>query len=657
MFILRILRFILDPDQYLKDPFLLYESSEPGEKLLREKVYTVPLFNVLVSDSNSLDTQRVYKAWQTGLWIKSLPTRTVLMYFVLDIRAPNKISVMCENCDLCDPYKLILGLTIPKSKTGLDKLVAQTGTKFQDFPKISSNIGSVKFDNNRITKVWMHSLKYDKKRTQVLNTFMNFLDVYKLSTFAGANITVLPQRYRVVADAKRIIIAANAKENVPGCTGQIFIRGYTMPHIRMQHFPRRNQPDGLGIVSHSKHLRFISCHEEPTSWKTNAGDIFIGFDAFTWCGIIFSLSGCSLILLRFSIIYDKILFKRFHKSPNKATNQDATCKFLLRFLAQGKSVYVNRQIRKNGCFGLVIFTLFIMLNVLTFEYKGNFIGRLMMRPTPVQFKVYKDLVLHKFSIYVLPVNLNTISTNYGFSRKGQNYTQTNGHEAFPIVSLLFHTINQENPWYETLPDLLKWKKRSNATMFYVNTSQLFPNWRNVVSKSQYNSKELIGKYLQKCYKQAAIFDEYDAEKVYHSLLGKKKPVYFGKDIIYKAYHGFDFSGHLSTKFHKNIKRIMATGIFEWWNKFYKYKLAVAKHDLLYEDEHSPTYTGPAMIWLTMIGLCVLLSAAFLGFEIFNHRLDLSKRLPKGKISIKGIASFVKDKIMVGILTRIIRAFT
>lgn len=221
--------------------------------------------------------------------------------------------------------------------------------------------------------------------------------------------------------------------------------------------------------------------------------------------------------------------------------------------------------------GLTIFFVSVMLNVLSNEYKGDNIGRLTIIPPLIPFNQYKDLVSNNFSIYVMPLNISKLRVRLAF-RKEKNqskwYRQVNGHEAIPVVSEYWCRLNKENAFWKQLKDLLK--QESNATKLYAKTSELFPSWNisNPRYDGRYDIDQFVTSHLNLCYKQAAIFDEWDTRRVYKTFKDSGKPIFYGKDKIHEAVAGYRLRGNFGFAFHKRAKYLTETGIFEWWNRIH-----------------------------------------------------------------------------------------
>lgn len=416
---------------------------------------------------------------------------------------------------------------------------------------------------------------------------------------------------------------------IPGCRKYVPVRGVSQPRIHMITVNRFQELGDFGLVTYSRRLRFLSCHAERSNWLVNLKEILTAFDIPTWVGLILSLTCCSMATVKFYYVSRKI-HTTTETGNQSFKNADVAYQIFTSLLEQGCGLYQNRQLRQSGGVGLTIFFLSVMLSVLSNEYKGDNIGRLTIIPPLIPFNQYKDLVSNNFSIYVMPLNITHLSVQLAFPReKNQSiwYRQVNGHEAIPVVSEYWYRLNKKNTYWKRLKGLVK--EATSTVKLYAETSQLFPTWN--ISKPRYDGRydidPFITSHLNLCYKQAAILDEWDTQRVYKTFVEAGKPIFYGKDKIHETVAGYILRGHFGFRFHKRAKYLTETGIFEWWNGIHAYLASREKFNVSLSEpsghvsskQKSSTHV---LVLITLFGVCLIMNISALLYEIHKNTSTL-----------------------------------
>lgn len=137
----------------------------------------------------------------------------------------------------------------------------------------------------------------------------------------------------------------------------------------------------------------------------------------------------------------------------------------------------------------------------------------------------------------------TLKRNLGGISK--DYIRERGHEAFPIVSLLWKRIMFD---FSTMI-LTKMENRKNELskqlLFYYANSEMFPNRTKTEDVLRFDSTSSMERHLEKCKKSALILSNQDAILLYITFKVKKKPVYYGKNDSLWGYISYGyFARHL-----------------------------------------------------------------------------------------------------------------
>ncbi len=83
---------------------------------------------------------------------------------------------------------------------------------------------------------------------------------------------------------------------------------------------------------------------------------------------------------------------------------------------------------------------------------------------------------------------------------------------------------------------------------------------------------LLESHVETCKKAAGIMFEQNAIPLYYKMSVRKKPVYFGKDIITEMLAGYKFKGYFPKRILLRSKYLFQTGIVRWWEKFFRWSL-------------------------------------------------------------------------------------
>lgn len=637
----------------LVGPFTYYESSYPLFYFLNEFLGTVPLFYVLVYDSSEANSEATYQSWLNAVFIRPHFTMLTVIYFVYDLGKSNhQLSVVCENCNLCDPYALLELIQVPNTKLHLQSVLIQTREGFKAFPKVDfhnlaslGNLGFMSIRYGRALQFVQNILQLGM--AQVLQYRSNIMELHKATLAAGENTTLYGQ-YRDFKYKFSQKIRA-----IDGCIKPVFFRGVSQPEMGIQNYYTAMTASIYGIlVSRIERLRFVSCHEERSIWLVNLKEFFLAFDLPTWLGLIFSVGICCLAVTKFVSIYSKTISKcgkahaqaLVYRTVSGVAYQLVTC-----LLEQGCGLYQNQKVRHSAGVALTLFSLSTMFSILSNEYKGENIGRLTVAPPLTPFDDYKTLVAYNFSINLMPIDISSHFLRLGFSVEANQskwYRQENSHEALPVVSKLWYLLNQGRVVWTRLANILEWE--SNTTIFYVNTSHLFPNWRKMkpYRSGYYKLEDFINTNLWMCYKQAAILEEYDANRVYRTFAKKERPVFYGKDAIFTNVFAYWFDGHFEFKFHRRLKWLSETGIFGWWDRFAVYVISLQSYNTTGLENHlslnKPKDNTHTYILLFLLGICLSVAVGSFAYEIYRCTKSLRKK--KKRLKTKKLYRRLVEKV-------------
>ncbi len=216
------------------------------------------------------------------------------------------------------------------------------------------------------------------------------------------------------------------------------------------------------------------------------------------------------------------------------------------------------------------------------------------------------------------------------------YVQENGHEAFPIVSELWHHIMSRKPILEARRLKHLSGKLSKDMWKYLNNSEMFPPKLNASFNGYTRTKESVNQvlamHMEKCTRSAIILGENMAIPVYTHLIVKKKPAYFGKDVITGNLGGYKFSGYFPTHVFLSSKHYFQSGITEWWVNYFRWVLMVKtraaeiklrlssnKNDSTLYHESGSGNVG-ALVCLPVIGLIVSMLVFIVFDNVFLRRI-------------------------------------
>lgn len=204
--------------------------------------------------------------------------------------------------------------------------------------------------------------------------------------------------------------------------------------------------------------------------------------------------------------------------------------------------------------------------------------RITLESRLVWFDNFNTLVEYKFKIYVPRYRLSNgeqdaLKQNLGVE---QTYTQENGHEAFPVVSKLWRRVMLSLS-YSYWGSLVNMKsKLSKDLWLYFNHSKMFPAEIENRDSPDYGrtSSVAIENHMENCEKSAVIVSNEEAILLYSNLKVKKKPAYFGKNLIQETLMGYKFRGYFPPNIFKRCKSYFQAGIVEWWQKYFRWSLMI-----------------------------------------------------------------------------------
>ncbi len=656
-------------DTVLKIPFWikneLNNSDNSNELIVWQKYFlnTVPKYTVLICDTKP-DSICLRKS-EKKKWISAVlgDSENVNMFETILIHkttSPFKweLYTLCPYCNLCNPFKLLL-------------------VESNEFPNINdlttqdSVIEDIQKANQfRIDIILSLSIEnyYDfegKPRTtkRAVLEHINLLsledgnkisylaDLHLLSDFLPKNST-LRHLKNIEADVfrwKTLKISTCRKSKYVAYHPKL------RPLIQKDTHLHLGSHQDFGLVWRRRQLRFVSCHEEKIHWLHQLKELVTVFDISTW------------VLLILLVLATSKMMKYVCKCAQNATGKQypiftyGDTWFLLysSILDQSSIVFGRVELRKKLCFYLTFSCIPFVFFTLGNHYKGDNITRLTLSAPLVPFDTFDSLIDNQFKIFVRRVRISKFVYRYlriVFSIKN-DYIQENGHEAYPLVSELWNEILTR--WSVLEARRLKHLKDelSNNMWKYLNHSEMFPPKLNQ-SFDKYTSyyesvDEVLELGMEECNKSAIILKENMAISVYTHLLAKKKPVYFGKEVISENLGGYRFSGYFPTYVFRRSKHYFQSGIAEWWTKYFKWvvmvKTRAAEIKLMLSKGENDTTSHQvasggnayALVCIPLSGLIISL-LAFIFFDnlFFNKCVDFFKKV---------FSSTAKD-IMVKILS-------
>lgn len=370
----------------------------------------------------------------TTMWESRDIVRFVEIYMIFDT-SDETFSILCENCDLCDAYKMEKLEHVPASKIEPQLNVLEIKNRFNKLPDFSIAVPS-DVDSD-VDCVKLEKSRYILERIAQVQSMDNFKlvdtppEVHMLSILISDNVTLKSKSFWDDSGYYWDPV------DIPACPN-VWFRSASRPGLSHNSKAYFNEFQNTGLITRIKTLRFVCCHKERPSWLSNVKEIVSAFDLCTWILLLVSLA-----ILATSIIKIAVTYRRFIKPTRYLINvsfTDVVYRLFVSLLEQGSGLFHNSNLKANGCISAVIFCLSLLFNIMSNAYKGENINRLTVEPPLTPFEDYKDLLKHNFSIF-------TMSREYNFKyarveyHANNLYEQINDHEAFPVVSQLWHRYN------------------------------------------------------------------------------------------------------------------------------------------------------------------------------------------------------------------------
>lgn len=321
-------------------------------------------------------------------------------------------------------------------------------------------------------------------------------------------------------------------------------------------------------------IKFLSCHVKRKLWLSRLQELISPFDSITWCLLIASLLGLSLLL-----------GVQLQKSNIQVSAADAFYDLFAILLEKGGRMFDWTLAKAKNLQHFTAFAIPFMLLVLSNEYRGDNITRLTVEPDLQPFDEFDDLVEEKFPIYAAPVHLSKFILDNipPHVKLLSNSTKTSNHEWFPVVSNLWYSIMLRWNMWSTLKEYAH--LLSNRTWFYLNNTQIYDHGVEVIGSVGYfhNTSFMAMDYtwlytanseLRKCNRSVVLLRHDEALQVNTELSFFKFSVLFGNDIINENMFGYKLFGQMPSSIFLRTKHLFESGICDFWNKYLDYLLVI-----------------------------------------------------------------------------------
>lgn len=481
------------------------------------------------------------------------------------LQSPISTHIHCRYCDPCNPE----AFPAKGSETGIKKTAR--GPWFSNH-LISSYVPRIAYhkkfyESKHSILAGLHTTK-ELDHDLVFENLGNVFHTHFVLMMFNENITHI---FSTSPPEKRFYYR---NIRLPQCGDKIVpYAPHLLPHLSRRSGATTQKFPHYGLAFSRKKLCFLSCHNEVKPWTKQLQELVSPFEILTW--II--LCACLLILSRMhSFLLGRKCTIRRQESWTAIGFQYITTLF-----DQSVKCFQLKSETSTSALYACICSVPLLVVVLNNHYKGENIERLTVQQS-VMYDTFKDLVEHKFPVYSLPLEMG--KEDYAIFQQdkyvAEDYIKINNHEAFPIASQLWGSIAFH--FYGGMELSTVGKRISETAWYYLNNTQLFPEWRTY-ARAANKTNALVIPHLKSCNKSAVILNEGLARVVFSRLKKPGRNLYFGKDVVMENIYGYETFGQFPNEIIRRITYFPQTGIQVHWSKYLEFfliQIASSRKNLL-----------------------------------------------------------------------------
>lgn len=623
-------------------------------------INSVPRYSLLIYTASESLTFRKYK--YLDIWISSIlhspniHRMQELILVLMGFSSQQELHVLCLYCNPCNPFQLV-PLRIKKYPNSIETLRSRV-KPFDLEERYPSRITIRKANQQLI---------YFNIMPLSIRDIIQTITKWNIRTNGGivylADIPMIIDLFpKNTTFTYPQLGAYNEYENkfiyfkMRSCGVQKIISYHPKLRPGIFTFPDKHLGfyKSVGLVFHRTQLRFVSCHEENIHWIHRLENLFNVFDVPMW-----------IILIGFLILVSKINEFVVQKNYKRIPFSKTIYELYGSILDQSVGLY-SGQARINSVYSYtlaILPLLFILLNNL---YKGDNITNLTVNPPPIPFDTFDKLVTANFKVMSrrLQIRMSHVrrfleTSNMSLSVSPYANIFDKKHEFYPYVSEFWYSFTLTIPELKlTILSLFK-NSVSNRTRKYFDNSEMY----QIVDKKtgKFTSFQTIDDILEanmdNCNKSAVILNEEAAISLFNILKVKKKPTYYGKDIMNQKLTGYTFFGYFPTRLLLKPMYYFESGVTEWWDKYFKWALMMKTRteevNMLARKNQTVAWENDNRSDIYIICLIPLfgLSMSFFAFifcevNVINCFIGLVKKI---RVLFRNVLDFLNCIICVSIL--------